>query len=596
MTLFIGQGRVCAQSQIGLSIYGTYFNNELGKSISMPDSFCIAAGEPYSLDSIILSGKVRVFTWTGQIWSQLGGDILGKSFGEQSGLSVSMPDRKTVGIGAPKNDSMGTDAGLVRVYRYKNGSWQQKGPPILGDSAQGEFGTAIEMPDSNTIAIGTPYYDGPNGPQYGLVRVFSWHDSIWVQKGNDFSGSTAIELLGWSVAMPDSNHLAIGATQGSVISSGQVDIYRWNNGSWNLMGNSIIGDTAGQGFGYTISMPDSNTVAIGSKSTDNNGNITAKVFSFANGQWDQKGGDIVGDFPTTFNSCDLDTYDENHITVGAPSPGEVYRFVWNGTQWVNTSNTISHIQVGEKLGYAVAMPHPDIIGVGSPEYDNDSLPLSGNQGRISVYRYCDSSQFSYGVDSILACGSYRWIDSNVYTSDNDTSVFTISNRVGCDSIVTLNLTIIDIDTGVTVNTPTLTALDSGANYQWFACDSGFVPIPGANHQSFTAVKNGQYAVVIGKNGCADTSTCISIDDIGTQEYTQNSLKIYPNPVKDFLTITASADQFDYHIYAIDGTCLQKGHSEKPSLKISVSELPAGVFLLKIYGDQLQATTRLYKAP
>jgi hypothetical protein len=508
-----------------------------------------------------------------------------------------MPDRKTIAIGAPKSDSLGVDAGLVRVYHLKNGSWKQKGQTLLGDSANGEFGSSLDMPDSNTVIIGAPYYNGPNGSESGLVRVYNWKDSLWVQKGTDFIGGGLMHRLGWSVSMSDSNHLAIGTVRGGMMLNGEVSTYRWGNGSWNLMGNSLVGDTSGQRFGYSISMPDSNTLGVGSQSYDKNGNIKASVFSFTNGQWIQKGSDIIGAFPPSFRDCDIDMYDADHIAIGAPSgAGEVTRLSWGGSQWIKSTSVISALQPNERIGYSVAMPHPDIIGAGSPIYDNDTIPQSGNQGRISVYRFCDSSQFSYGTDSIVACGSFRWIDSITYMADNDTSMFTLSNRIGCDSIVTLNLTIIDIDTSVVVNTPNLTALDSGANYQWFACDSGFVPIPGANQQSFTAVKNGHYAVVLGKNGCADTSSCISITDINTPEHTQPQLKTYPNPVKDLLYISLEGGHFNYRINSPGGTCVYQGQSDHSDLKVSIANLPAGLYMLRVFSDQGQTCTRFYKQP
>jgi hypothetical protein len=48
---------------------------------------------------------------------------------------------------------------------------------------------------------------------------------------------------------------------------------------------------------------------------------------------------------------------------------------------------------------------------------------------------------TYGVDVQSACFNYTWIDGINYTSSNNTATYAISNATGCDSIVTLNLTI-----------------------------------------------------------------------------------------------------------------------------------------------------------
>ena len=64
-----------------------------------------------------------------------------------------------------------------------------------------------------------------------------------------------------------------------------------------------------------------------------------------------------------------------------------------------------------------------------------------------------------GTDTQVACDSYTWIDGNTYTSSNNTATHTLTNAAGCDSIVTLDLTINYSNTG----TDTQVACDS---YTW----------------------------------------------------------------------------------------------------------------------------------
>ena len=47
-----------------------------------------------------------------------------------------------------------------------------------------------------------------------------------------------------------------------------------------------------------------------------------------------------------------------------------------------------------------------------------------------------------GVDVVTGeCDSYTWIDGKTYTSSNNTATYTLTNAAGCDSVVTLNLTL-----------------------------------------------------------------------------------------------------------------------------------------------------------
>lgn len=50
---------------------------------------------------------------------------------------------------------------------------------------------------------------------------------------------------------------------------------------------------------------------------------------------------------------------------------------------------------------------------------------------------------SFGIDQITTCDSYTWINGVTYTESNSSDTHTLTNYLGCDSIVQLNLTIND---------------------------------------------------------------------------------------------------------------------------------------------------------
>lgn len=57
---------------------------------------------------------------------------------------------------------------------------------------------------------------------------------------------------------------------------------------------------------------------------------------------------------------------------------------------------------------------------------------------------------SFAVDSIEAIVDYTWIDGITYFESNDTSVFTLTNANGCDSVVSLHLTIDSVNVGLNI--------------------------------------------------------------------------------------------------------------------------------------------------
>jgi len=113
---------------------------------------------------------------------------------------------------------------------------------------------------------------------------------------------------------------------------------------------------------------------------------------------------------------------------------------------------------------------------------------------------------------------------------------TLTNVAGCDSILSIQLSILQADTSVIQSGFTLTSQASGATYQWLNCDTG-MPIPGATSSSFTATVNGNYALIITENGCVDTSRCYSIMGVSIDDFQHGQLDIYPNPTSDIIFVS-----------------------------------------------------------
>ena len=64
----------------------------------------------------------------------------------------------------------------------------------------------------------------------------------------------------------------------------------------------------------------------------------------------------------------------------------------------------------------------------------DALVLNG------VATNCICASYSV-TDMVMACDSYTWIDGITYTSSNNTATDTLISTAGCDSVITLDLTI-----------------------------------------------------------------------------------------------------------------------------------------------------------
>ena len=135
-----------------------------------------------------------------------------------------------------------------------------------------------------------------------------------------------------------------------------------------------------------------------------------------------------------------------------------------------------------------------------------------------------------GTDKQIACETFTWIDGKTYTTSTNSPTHTLTNANGCDSVVTLDLTIVNLDVTVNTNDPEMTANATGVTYQWLDCKNNYAKITGATSKSFNASKNGIYAVEVTNGNCIDTSDCVTIllasalkDELFT------NVNVYPNP-------------------------------------------------------------------
>ncbi|MNY06083.1 hypothetical protein D3C86_1388250 [compost metagenome] len=172
------------------------------------------------------------------------------------------------------------------------------------------------------------------------------------------------------------------------------------------------------------------------------------------------------------------------------------------------------------------------------------------------------NQATTGIDTQTACGSYTWINGVTYTVSNTTATDTIVSGAanGCDSIVTLNLTINTINTTVTHSALTMEAQLTGAAYQWINCATN-APISGATGRTYTATANGSYAVIINQNNCLDTSNCIQIANVGLEELAGWNTVLYPNPSNGQFTINWGIETDNMIIEITDVTGKQVYHSK-----------------------------------
>ncbi len=262
----------------------------------------------------------------------------------------------------------------------------------------------------------------------------------------------------------------------------------------------------------------------------------------------------------------------NHSTAGIEEVTACDSYVWHGTTYTSSNNTATFTTTNAAGCDSVV-----------------TLNLTINRK-------------SYYTDVHTACNSFTWIDGNTYTESNNTATYTISNAAGCDSVVTLNLTINkpanqayrvtrcetytwtdgDGETYTQSGTHTYAHTDANGCEQVDTLYLTINPLPvveitgetsfcegasttltatagytylwgdGSTNQSITVTENGDYMVTVtDDNSCQNTDT-IHVNKLARPSApilsaTDNTSCTTPNGV---ITITNAADGLTY---SIDGT-------------------------------------------
>ena len=357
----------------------------------------------------------------------------------------------------------------------------------------------------------------------------------WVQRGQDIDAEAAGDEAGFAVSIDSIGQtIAIGAykNDGNGSNAGHTRVYKWNGMNWIQYGADIDGEHNDNYGGYAVNLnPKGTVLAIGAIRNDGNTTYSGQVR-------------VYSSCPNVITSTDVQTACNS--------------YTWLDGNTYTSSNNSATITLTNAAGCDSVV----------------TLDLTINNATT-------------GVDVQTACDSYTWLDGNTYTSSNNSATITLTNAVGCDSIVTLDLTINTVNINTTLTGLTISADAVGATYQWLDCNNNFAVLPMATNQSFTPAQNGDYAVVVTENSCVDTSACVSVTAIAVNTLAdKDAIKVYPNPTQQTIYIDlGEIEAVSIDVYSADGKLVQQELTIQGNLHQIELPKTAGVYLLKITTSQ-----------
>lgn len=234
-------------------------------------------------------------------WEQVGQDIFGENDIDFSGVAVSMNDS---GTRIAVYDALFNlnPTGRVRVFDLVNGSWSQVGNDVFGLVADNISSGNLRLNGAGNRFVFSNRLHNVNGLiNAGGVRVFELQNGSWNQLGNTMIGEADSDLFGSAIDINSvGNRIIVSAQQSQVQNQGQggyVKVFDLVGGSWIQTGSTLKAATTGDWLGKSVSISGSgHRIVVAAPFNDINelDSGLVQVYDLINGDWVQRGSDIYG--------------------------------------------------------------------------------------------------------------------------------------------------------------------------------------------------------------------------------------------------------------------------------------------------------------
>ena len=608
-------------------------------------------------------------------------DEFGTSVAISGDYAIVGAPRKTATVGFELNSA----AGAVYIFKNTDGIWSQLQKIVASDRETfDEFGYSVAISE-NYVIVGAPYEDEyvnglSSSSNKGSAYIYKKGETVWMDEqkivGNSVSDG---DNFGWSVGISEdyaiigSPREGVSSNGGILIEAGSAYIFRkFSSGTWTQMQRiNAVDKGAGDEFGTSVAIS-GDYVIVGAMYEDHNAtggaNLTsagsAYIFERDVATWaqaekivasDRAASDLFGvSVSISGDYAIVGAYNEDHDQAGGNTlnnSGSAYIFKNTSGNWAEENKIVASDRGDSDLfGQAVAISGDYAIAGAYQESENaiggNTLYSAGSsyifknclarttdvQNSCGPFTWIDGNTYnannytatynfvggaasgcdslvtlnltinspSTGTDTRTACNSFTWINGTTYTASNNTATFNIIGGAanGCDSLVSLNLTITGVSNlSTTVSGATITANNASATYRWLDCNNNYAVIPGQTGSSFTPTVNGTYAVELTQNGCVDTTACVVISTIGIIENSfGDNLIVYPNPTSGNFTVDLGNTYRKTEIQITDilGKVIESQTVNNVQTLDLFVEGRAGIYILTVRTEDKKAVIRILK--
>lgn len=230
-------------------------------------------------------------------WTLVGSRIEG-SFRSQYGTSVDINSSgNRIIVGAPFGDinpldgqsNMSharnkTNEGTFYVYEYSGGSWSQLGSQIWGGAGE-RLGFSVAINNSGDKITLSAQRDN-----YWKSYEYNTGTSTWDQLGSTITTTSSTEI---KIDMNGTGDVVVVGDKDANSDRGEVKIYKYESGSWGIVGSAISGQNAGDEFGTHVDISDQGDyISIGAPLNDDAGTNRGEGYIYYNSSLSDNSSDV----------------------------------------------------------------------------------------------------------------------------------------------------------------------------------------------------------------------------------------------------------------------------------------------------------------
>jgi uncharacterized delta-60 repeat protein len=221
--------------------------------------------------------------------------------------------------------------------------------------------------------------------------------------------------------------------------------------------------------------------------------------------------------------------------------------------------------------------------------DDHKIVLAGTTDNgvtrdFALVRLENCINVSEEVAVTLCAGETYSINGETYSEEGIYSTV-FQNMNGCDSTVTTSIFINEIQVQILIVEDALTAVNfpADASLQWVDCDNNFSALEDETSPQFNPLVSGNYAVVVSNGECSVTSDCLGFTISGLDQIADPTIKIFPNPTSETLTIESpfSSNWIHYNLLDNTGRKVMNGSILPGKTILPLNNLTAGFYTLQL---------------